>query len=63
MRHRKNRSVYAKYKSRITGMWVYKSYKSIASFTRAKRGLFAKKKLRLVKDSYGKVYGQKNYLH
>jgi hypothetical protein len=63
MKHKYRSIVKAKYKSRITGMWVYKSYKSIASFTRAKRGLFAKKKLRLVKDSYGKVYGQKNYLH
>jgi len=62
MRKRKSK-VYAKYKSRFTGMWVYKTYNSIHSFTRAKRGLFAKKKLRLVKDSYGKFYGQKNYLH
>jgi hypothetical protein len=62
MRHRKKRVVHAKYKSRLTGGWVYKTYKSIQSFTRAKRGLFAKKKLRLVRDSYGKVY-KKNHLY
>jgi len=63
MRHKKKRLVHAKYKSRLTGQWVYKTYKSIQSFTRAKRGLFAKKKLRLLKDAYGKSYGQKNYLY
>ena len=54
--------VHAKYRSRLSGKWVYKTYKSIQSFTRAKRGLFAKKKLRLVKDTYGKVY-KKNHLY
>lgn len=46
MRHK---GIKAKYRSRLTGKWVYKSYRSISSFMRAKKGLFAKKKLRLIR--------------